>query len=101
MLRMVSNDIEIEPVLQELTKESLPSGTNRAPDARLDIHARGFWERQRSAFFDVRVCYSNDSYRAARERQEEILYPKSDGRGTGNISLYNNRRHGRRMQELP
>ena len=76
MLRMVSNDIEIEPVLQELTKESLPSGTNRAPDARLDIHARGFWERQRSAFFDVRVCHSNDSYRAARERQEETLYQR-------------------------
>ena len=44
--------------------ESLPSGANRAPDARLDIHARGFWERQRSAFFDARVCYPNaDSYR--------------------------------------
>ena len=54
----------IEPVLQELTGESLPSGANRAPNARLDIHARGFWERQRSAFFDVRVCYPNaDSYR--------------------------------------
>ena len=64
MLSMVCNDVEIEPVLQELTEESLPSGANRAPDARLDIHARGFWERQRSAFFDVRVCYPNaDSYR--------------------------------------
>ena len=63
-LSMVCNDVEIEPVLQELTGESLPSGANRAPDARLDIHARGFWERQRSAFFDVRVCYPNaDSYR--------------------------------------
>ena len=59
MLSMVCNDVEIEPVLQELTGESLPSGTNRAPDARLDIHARGFWERQRSAFFDVRVCHPN------------------------------------------
>ena len=63
MLSMVYNDVEIEPVLQELTGESLPSGANRAPNARLDIHARGFWERQRSAFFDVRVCYPNaDSY---------------------------------------
>ena len=57
MLSMVCNDVEIEPVLQELTGELLPSGTNRAPDARLDIHARGFWERQRLAFFDVRICY--------------------------------------------
>ena len=56
MLSMVCNDVEIEPVLQELTGESLPSEANRAPDARLDIYARSFWERQRSAFFDVRVC---------------------------------------------
>ena len=42
MLSMVCNDVEIEPVLQELTGESQPSGANRAPDARLDIHARGF-----------------------------------------------------------
>jgi len=46
MLSMVCNDVEIEPILQELTGESLPRGANRAPDARLDIHARGFWERQ-------------------------------------------------------
>ena len=26
---------------------------NKAPDARLDIHAQGLWQRQRSAFFDV------------------------------------------------
>ena len=37
---------------------------NRAPDARLDNSARGFRERQRTAFFDVRVCHPNaDSYR--------------------------------------
>ena len=41
MHSMVCNDVEIEPVLQELTGESLPSGANRAPHARLDIHARG------------------------------------------------------------
>ena len=53
MLSMVCNDVEIEPVLQELTGESLPSGANRAPDARLDIHARGVWERkgQRSSMY--------------------------------------------------
>ena len=57
MLRMVCNDVEVEPVLHEFTGETLNHGANKAPDARLDIHARGFWERQRSAFFDVRVCH--------------------------------------------
>ena len=37
--------------------ETLNHGTNKAPDARLDIQAQGFWERQRSAFFDVQVCH--------------------------------------------
>ena len=32
--------------------------------ARLDIMARAFWERQRLASFDVRICHPNaDSYR--------------------------------------
>ena len=64
MLRVVCNDVAVEPVLQEVTGETLNHGANKARDARLDIHARGFWERQRSAFFDVRVCHPNaDSYR--------------------------------------
>ena len=64
LLNMVCKDVKIEPVLQEITGEDLNRGANRAPDAPLDIHARGFWEKRRSAFFDVRVCHPNaDSYR--------------------------------------
>ena len=64
MLRMVSNGVEIEPVLQDITGEELNRGANTAPDARLDIVARGFWEKRRLAFFDVRICHPNaDSYR--------------------------------------
>ena len=33
MLRMVSTDVDIEPVLQEITGEELNRGANRAPDA--------------------------------------------------------------------
>ena len=70
MLRMVCNDVEAEPVLQWVTGEILNHGTNKAPDARLDIHARGFGGRQRSAFFDVRVCHPNaDSYRDLTPKQ--------------------------------
>ena len=76
MLRMVCNDVEVEPVLQEVTGETLNHGANKAPDARLDIHARGFWERQRSAFFDVRVCHPNaDSYRDLTPKQ---IYKKHE-----------------------
>ena len=64
LLSMVCSDVEIVPVLQDISGEQLGRGSNRAPDARLDIHARGFWENQRSAFFDVRVFHPNaDSYR--------------------------------------
>ena len=70
LLKMVCSDVEIEPVLQELTGERLPSGANTTPDARLDIHARGFWEKQRFAFFDVRVCHPNaDSYKDQTPKQ--------------------------------
>ena len=64
MLKMVCNDVQIEPVLQEISGEVLTPSTNRAADVLLEIHARGFWERQGSAFFRVRVCYPNaESYR--------------------------------------
>ena len=64
LLSIVCSDVEIEPILQDISGEQLGRGSNRAPDARLDIHARGFWENQRSAFFDVRVFHPNaDSYR--------------------------------------
>ena len=60
---MVCNGVETEPVLQDITGEELNRGANTAPDAQLNL-ARGFWERQRSAFFDVRICHPNaDSYR--------------------------------------
>ena len=42
MLNMVCKDVQIEPVLQEINGEVLTPGMNRAADARLDIHARGF-----------------------------------------------------------
>ena len=63
MLRMVCTDVETEPVLQEITGEELNRGANKAPGAR-------FWDRQQSAFFDVRVCHPNaDSYRELSPKQ--------------------------------
>ena len=76
LLSTVCKDVQVEPVLQQVTGETLNRGANRAPDARLDIRARGFWERQRSAFFDVRVCHPNaDSY---REQNPEQIYKQHE-----------------------
>ena len=73
---MLCNDLELEPVLQVVTGETLNHGANKVPDARLDIHARGFWERQISAFFDFRMCHSNaDSYRDLTPKQ---IYKKHE-----------------------
>ncbi|XP_015776212.1 PREDICTED: uncharacterized protein LOC107354273 [Acropora digitifera] len=57
ILQAVCADVEMEPVFPEVTGEVLPRGANKAPDARLDIRARGFWTREQSAFFDVRVYH--------------------------------------------
>ena len=63
LLNLVCKDVETEPVLQDITGEVLGRGANTSQEARVDVHARGFWERQRSAFFDVRVCHPNaESY---------------------------------------
>ena len=45
LLIMVCHDVETEPALQPVTGEELNRGSNQAAEARLDIHARGFWER--------------------------------------------------------
>ena len=78
MLRMVCNDVEVEAVLQEVTGETLNHGANKAPDSRLDIHAGGFWERLRSAFFNVWMCHPNaDSHRDLVPKQ---IYKKHENK---------------------
>ena len=72
LLNMVCKDVVTEPVLQDVVGEQLTRGSNKAQDTRLDIHARGFWDPQRSAFFDVSlsVCHPNaESYRDLEPQQ--------------------------------
>ena len=69
LLDMVCYDVAIKPTLQLLSGEELNRGANIAPEARLDVHCRGFWERQR-AFLDIRVCHPNaDSYKELSPKQ--------------------------------
>jgi len=59
-LSKVCYDVAIEPPLQLLTGESIePRSANRQDEARADIHMKGFWGQQQSAFFDVRVFHPN------------------------------------------
>ena len=73
---MVCTDVEKEPVLQVH-----PRGANKDPDARLDIRARGFWAREQSAFFDVRVYHPNaDSYKNLTPKQIYKLHENDEKR---------------------
>ena len=68
-LSTVFSNVEIEPVLQDNCGEQLNRGANKAQDARLDIHVRGFWEHQQLAFFDVRVCHPNATTNISSARE--------------------------------
>ena len=75
LLDLVCNDVETEPALQGITGGTLNRDVNLARDARLDIHARGFWERQKLTFFDIRVCHPNaDSYKHLTPEQVYRLH---------------------------
>ena len=63
MLKLVCNDVKVEPELQPLDNEQLRSATLTGEQARPDIRARGFWRPAQAAFFDVKVINPNaDSY---------------------------------------
>ena len=55
LLKDVCHDVEVEPHLQPLTGEVLISSSNSSDETRLDVSARGFWQRGQRAFFDVGV----------------------------------------------
>ena len=72
---MVCYDVQVERALQPITGEKLARGTNQGPDARLDVHCRGFWGPWRAAVFDIRVCHPTaGSYRDLSPEQIYIIH---------------------------
>ena len=68
-------DVETEPVLTPLQGEDLPGrALNRAPEARLDIRARGFWTRQQDAYFDVRVTHPKEPMLSCPEALRQLRH---------------------------
>ena len=55
LLDGVAYGVHTEPELQPLTGEQLPDGANILKEARVDIAAKGFWQENEMAFFDVKV----------------------------------------------
>ena len=56
MLKTVCKDVVVEPALQPLYGERLHETTAITRDeARLDVHARDFWQTGQSVFFDIKV----------------------------------------------
>ncbi len=52
------SDVVLEPVLQDLSGELLPSGSNTSPNARLDVSCRSFWSPLDKVFTDVRIFHA-------------------------------------------
>ena len=81
------HDVSTEPALTPLTGEVLPPSANSADDARVDIAARGFWQRCEKAFFLCQADFltlmpqhidARDQRK--RKREEETVQP-ADCRG--------------------
>ena len=76
-LKEVCSDVTKEPLLQPLQGEEFIYKTAKVEqEARVDISARGFWNREQKSFFDLRVfnplalCYSGLSLDAAHAKKE-------------------------------
>ena len=66
LLSEVCHNVAIEPHLQPLNGDGFHhKSANTNENSRLDKRARGFWNRGRDAYFDIRVFHPNaPSYRS-------------------------------------
>ena len=60
LLSKICKDVEAEPHLIPVTTEQMRLRTaNTNDESRLDMKAKGFWQRGQTAFFDLRVTHVN------------------------------------------
>lgn len=70
-------DVSTEPVLQQLTGETLPSSAVQSNEARIDVATRGFWVKRQVAYFNVKVFnptakfYLTQSLNTAHQTNEQ------------------------------
>ena len=91
LLNEVCHNVGIEPSLQPLSGETFENRTaNTSNEARVDIRARGFWNKSQDAFFDVRVFHPNaPSYRS---KDLTAIYKKHESD--------KKREYGQRVREI-
>ena len=76
-LRLVTNDVRIEPLLTPIESPQFQQKGNNADKARLDIPARGVWSTFERTFFDVRISNArSQSYQAKTLPQLYNLHEK-------------------------
>ena len=76
-LRLVTNDVRIEPPLIPIESPSFQQKGNNADKARLDISARGVWSTFERTFFDVRIFNPRStSYKSKSLQQMYSLHEK-------------------------
>jgi len=57
-------------------REVLNRGANQAPDTCPSIHARGFWKRQKSVYFNIRLCHPNAN--SCNDLTSKLLYKQQE-----------------------
>ena len=80
----VCKDVRIEPQLIQIERETVRG--NDAPQARLDVSARGVWSPNEKTFFDVRVTHPNAE--SHRHKSLQQLYKENGNEKKGQ---YNDR----------
>ena len=70
LLNRICKDVEAEPHLLPITNETFQNRTaNTKDEARLDVKAKGFWQRSQTAFFDIRVTHVNSQSQASKSTE--------------------------------